>query len=62
MVYPVSLAHRFVAERGHFETICLFDLGLCKNLFACNHCCFLLVVSQHGCSLYLTSVRCAVFI
>ena len=47
--------------KGHFETICLFDLGLCKNLFACNHCCFLLVVSQHGCSLYLNSVQCAVF-
>ena len=47
--------------KGHFETICLFDLGLCKNLFACNHCCFLLVVSQHECSLYLNSVWCAVF-
>ena len=48
-------------RKGHFETICLFDLGLHKNLFACNHCCFLLVVSQHGCSLYLNSVQCAVF-
>ena len=61
MVYLISLAHRFVAERGILKPFVCLDLGLRKNLFACNHCCFLLVVSQHGCSLYLNSVRCDVF-
>ena len=61
MVYLISVAHRSVAERGILKPFVCWDLGLCKNLFACDHCCFLLVVSQHGCSLYLNSVRCDVF-